>query len=130
MEIGLTFNKFADLTDQTKPWRFMQPLIRKSELYYILAETETNPVSGLGYLNTVRYNRGLPNVTNAALLAAEIQKEYQKEFWGEGQVFFYYKRTAQPTIPSGTSATSTVYMSGTFAANYVVPVPLSETTPR
>lgn len=128
-EIGMIFNKFADLTDISKPWRFVQPLIRKSELYYILAETEPDPASGLAYLNTVRYNRGLPDVAGTSTLPAEIQKEYQKEFWGEGQIFFYYKRTAKTSIPSGTS-TGTISMSGANAAKYVVPLPLSETTPR
>ena len=29
----------------------------------------------------------------------EILKEYRKEFVGEGQVFFYYKRKGMTTIP-------------------------------
>lgn len=128
-EIGLIFNKFSELSINSYAWKFIQPLIRKTELYYILAETETDPAVGLGYLNTVRFNRGLPDIVGTSTLAAEIQKEYQKEFWGEGQIFFYYKRMASTSIPSGNS-TGTVSMSGTNAAKYVVPLPLSETTPR
>jgi hypothetical protein len=60
-------------------------------------------------------------------MATEIQKEYQKEFWGEGQLFFYYKRTNKTSIPSAISGTANVTMT---AAKYVVPLPLSETTPR
>lgn len=119
-----TFFKYADVPNTTKPFRFIQPLIRKSELYYILAETEPDTQQALGYLNTVRYNRNLVNITNAAALPAEIGKEYKKEFWGEGQLFFYYKRMNVATLPSGSSSLFNV------TPAYVVPLPLSETTPR
>ncbi len=120
-----TFYKFADLADKTKPWRFLQPVLRKSEMYYILAETETDITKARGYLNTVRKNRGLPDLaTTVTTLAPEILKEYKKEFWGEGQLFFYYKRNNTATVPSGTSRTANVRPA------YVVPLPLSETTPR
>jgi len=71
------------------------PGIRLSEMYYILAETASTPAAGVGYLNTVRLNRGitvLPNTITAETLKAEITREYQKEFYAEGQLFFYYKR--------------------------------------
>jgi hypothetical protein len=120
-----TFYKFADLTDKTKPWRFLQPLLRKTEMYYILAETETDISKARVYLNTVRKNRGLPDLAGTVTnLAPEILKEYKKEYWGEGQIFFYYKRNNTATVPSGTSKTANVRPS------YVVPLPLSETLPR
>jgi len=127
------FNKYADLTDATRPWRFIQPLIRKSELYYILAETDPSLTSQLNYLNTVRNNRGLanlPTTTTNATLITEIQKEYWKEFWGEGQIFFYYKRMNFQYVPS---AANDYNSSDTFyeiSPIYQVPLPLSETTPR
>jgi hypothetical protein len=71
------------------------PGIRLSEMYYILAETAETPATGVGYLNTVRQNRGLSNLATtltATDLTAAITKEYQKEFYAEGQLFFYYKR--------------------------------------
>lgn len=122
-----TFFKFADVATPTKPWRFLQPLLRKSEMYYILAETDPNPVVSIAALDTVRYHRGLINLTPSAVIATEVQKEYQKEFWGEGQLFFYYKRNNKTSVPAGTSGTANASMS---AAKYVVPLPLSETTPR
>jgi hypothetical protein len=123
---GRTFYKYADIVDKTKPWRFIQPLVRKSEMYYILAETETDPAIALNYLNTVRFNRGLTNLTTVPDINTEIQKEYQKEFYGEGQLFFYYKRKAVSNIPSGISG----YSWATVYPVYVVPLPLSETTTR
>ncbi|MCD0490531.1 RagB/SusD family nutrient uptake outer membrane protein [Pedobacter sp. MC2016-14] len=120
----VSFLKYADLADQTKPWRFLQPLVRKSELYYILAETDPDPQAALGYLNKVRFNRGLGDLTTSSNLTVEIAKEYQKEFWGEGQLFFYYKRQNEMSVPSGNDFYSTI------TPEYVVPLPLSETTPR
>lgn len=118
------FYKFADVADIRQPFRFLQPVLRKTEMYYILAETESDPQQALTYLNTVRFNRNLVNLTPTANLPDEIQKEYQKEFWGEGQLFFYYKRNNVSSVPSGADQWSTV------TPSYVVPLPLSETTPR
>lgn len=119
-----TFFKYADVTDQRKPFRFLQPLLRKSEMYYILAETEANPQQALTYLNKVLYNRNLVDLPPTVNINTEIQKEYKKEFWGEGQLFFYYKRKNAETIPGGDSQWSTAF------PNYVMPLPLIETTPR
>lgn len=73
------------------------PLIRMSEMYYIAAECniDTDIDAATDYLNTVRRNRGinapLSSLTSTTV-AAELQKEYVKEFWGEGQLFFFFKR--------------------------------------
>ncbi|HTJ13732.1 MAG TPA: RagB/SusD family nutrient uptake outer membrane protein [Dinghuibacter sp.] len=119
-----TFFKYADVQNTAAPWRYMQPVLRKSELYYIIAETDPNPTVAFAALDSVRYNRGLPNLAATAVLTTEIKKEYQKEFIGEGQLFFYYKRTNTSTIGLGSST----YLS--VAPVYQVPLPLSETTPR
>jgi hypothetical protein len=78
------------------------PLIRMTEMYYIAAECAAvnNPGYATDLLDTVRAHRNLPKYGLAALpadsLNKEIQKEYQKEFLGEGQMFFYYKRKNLP----------------------------------
>jgi hypothetical protein len=120
-----TFYKYAPL-QQRRNWEFVQPLIRKSELYLILAETESDPAKALAYLNTERRNRGLANLENISSMAIELRKEYQKEFWGEGQLFFYYKRINATGVPSAT----TPYPWATVNPVYTVPLPLSETTTR
>ncbi|MBE9599561.1 RagB/SusD family nutrient uptake outer membrane protein [Pedobacter sp. MC2016-24] len=97
------------------------PGIRVSEMYYILAETASTPAAGVGYLNTVRLNRGinaLPNTLSAVTLKAEITKEYQKEFYAEGQLFFYYKR-----IKASRMQFRNVNMA---PEQYVLPIPDSE----
>ncbi|POY38624.1 hypothetical protein C3K47_04310 [Solitalea longa] len=83
------------------------PMIRLTEMYYIAAECTDDIPTALGYLNTVRKARGIivdltpATVTDAAALSTEILNEYRKEFVGEGQVFFYYKRnnTAFTSLP-------------------------------
>ena len=79
------------------------PLIRTTEMYYIAAECAValnDSLSATNWLDTVRVHRNVPKYTLAALkkdsLGVEIAKEYQKEFLGEGQVFFYYKRKNLP----------------------------------
>jgi general stress protein 26 len=77
------------------PFRYLMPLLRITEMFYIAAECAPDPVTAAGYLNTVRYNRGvvdLPAGLNPTQIQEEIRKEYQKEFFSEGQYFFYCKR--------------------------------------
>lgn len=96
------------------------PGIRLAEMYYILAETAETPAIGVGYLNTVRLNRGLSNLATtitAATLKAEITKEYQKEFYAEGQLFFYYKRIKSTRMQFGPSMAQ---------EQYVLPIPNAE----
>lgn len=98
------------------------PLIRMSEMYYILAETAATPAEGLVFLNKVREKRVLPplsavNITPVKL-TEEITKEYQKEFFAEGQLFFYYKRKLTLRMLFGNKNLS--------EANYIVPVPDNE----
>jgi len=78
------------------------PMIRLTEQYYILAECAADVPTGLIYLNQVRAARNLitplttVNVPNVTALTTEIMNEYRKEFLGEGQMFFYYKRMNTP----------------------------------
>jgi len=122
-----TFFKFADVGSNQKDFRYRQPLIRISEMYYIAAETETDATAAVGYLNTVRYNRGLTDLDASANLQDEILKEYKKEFYGEGQLFFYYKRNNFSSIPNGSLESGDVTMDAT---TYVLPLPESETDYR
>lgn len=72
------------------------PLIRLSEVYYIAAEAVLDNAEKIGYLNKVRTNRGISALNldlTESQIENEIYKEYRKEFYQEGQLFFYYKRT-------------------------------------
>lgn len=100
------------------------PLIKASEVYLIAAECETDPNNALAYLNVLRNNRNRLSIS--VFSTAELMKEYRREFYGEGQLFYYYKRNATTSIISGgTNAAKTISLS-----NYTLPIPLSETAPR
>jgi hypothetical protein len=119
-----TFYKYADVATSTTSFRYMLPLIRKSEMYYIAAECAPDDATALNYLNTVRYNRGVPNLAATATVATELQKEYQKEFYGEGQLFYFYKRKNVASIPNGSATSGNITMD---KSRYVIPIPQSET---
>lgn len=97
------FVKHSNVSLTDASIQYFQPLIRKAELYLIAAETSNDLEQGYFYLNSLRLSRGLPsllyhaNLTSADLLA-EIRKAYQREFIGEGQTFFMFKRLNLATI--------------------------------
>ena len=89
----------------------IMPLIRLSEMYYIAAECTTDAGESADLINTVRHARSIPEsldiqATNAydapdvrpgydsskSVRINELMKEYRKEFYGEGQLFYFYKR--------------------------------------
>ena len=96
-------SKFYQNTKAARYFQERLPLIRLSEMYYIAAECAETVSEGVNYLDQVRSHRGL---TSYALdrsmskdnLAQEIRKEYKKEFWGEGQLWYYYKRKMDMTF--------------------------------
>ncbi|MBV7532554.1 RagB/SusD family nutrient uptake outer membrane protein [Chitinophaga sp. sic0106] len=98
------------------------PIIRASECYLIAAETAADPAEGLRYLNLLRAARNIRTLTDATNLNDNIRKEYMKEFWVEGQLFYYYKRKQTAAIPNNYGGAE-VRMS---KATYVVPLPESE----
>lgn len=116
--------KFVEPSTLNNAFRYMQPLIRISEMYLIAAETTQDAARQRYYLNQLQFNRGIQNLPDGFDATAEIEKAYKKEFWGEGQLFFFYKRINKTTIKSGTSNTANQTMN---AAKYVVPMPLTET---
>jgi len=111
---------FKDLTDY-KLDRLV-PIIRLSELYYIMAECTENPTLALQYLNQIRSARALTPLfsqnSDANYIQSELQKEYQKEFYAEGQTFWYYKRKQVKRMQFMTSDFDT--------KKYVLPIPNDE----
>ncbi|TCC99234.1 RagB/SusD family nutrient uptake outer membrane protein [Pedobacter hiemivivus] len=98
------------------------PAIRLSEMYYIAAEAAPTLVDGMKYLNVVRAARlipELPTPANQANLETEITLEYRKEFYAEGQLWYYYKRKNVLNIPNGVGNPMN-------AAKYVLPLPNDE----
>ncbi len=97
------------------------PLIRLSEMYYIAAECAATPAEGVAYINIIRNKRGLGPLTtsiSATILQAEILKEYKKEMYAEGQLFYYFKRK-NTTMVDGSGTTMT-------DATWIFPIPDDE----
>lgn len=118
--------KFQDVQNKAAAFRFFQPLVRKSELYLILGESTTDPNEALILLNTLRKNRGLAAMDKITDLRNVLDAEYRKEFYGEGQIFFYNKRMAKTSVPNPANAsTKSIALSA-----YSIPLPLSETNNR
>ena len=91
--------KFSQPDGYKKAYSLRIPLIRRSLMYYIAAECETDPARAKAYLDEVRSNRGI-NTPLVEYNDDELRREYVKEFWQEGHLFFYHKRrniTANPT---------------------------------
>lgn len=116
---------FQDIDNSTvMPSKFLgtqeMPLIRVSELYYIAAECAADETVGLAYLNKIRAKRGLAPLVDISSLQEEIIKEYKKEFVGEGQMFFCYKRLNMPEMGVNlkvTNVTDDIYQ---------LPIPIKE----
>ena len=83
----------------------LMPVIRLSEMAYMAAEGASTGEEALEYLNMVRIHRGLhpfSSITDIDL-KNELQKEYQREFICEGQLWHYYKRNLVTNIPGNSN---------------------------
>ncbi len=123
----LTHVKYA--VNRNTPAPNMIPLIRLSEVMLIAAECSPTLAEGNNYLNLVRTARNCVSLTAGtdAQLKDYISREFRKEVFGEGQMFFFYKRNATTAIPNNANLTGTKQMQ---AGNYIIPLPLSEISVR
>lgn len=95
--------KFNDPTGEEAYYTNKMPMIKLSEMYYILAEClAAQGGSPLEPLNAVRTARGVPALTQAELdqqsFTTRLVTEFRKDFIGEGQLFLLYKRLNLSTI--------------------------------
>lgn len=97
------------------------PLLRMAEMYLILIEDLPLPEAS-PYFTTYRTARGLSSSIDESSMAtdnarlARLETEYRKEFFGEGQMFFFYKKHNYPRLTW--PKTFTVPTNG-----YVIPKP-------
>lgn len=97
-------SKLYQGTEVSVWFKYQVPIIRITEMYYIAAECEASVGDGLNWLNVVRKVRKLSALSPSSIntpdaLLTEIQKEYQKEFIGEGQLWYFYKRLNYQNLP-------------------------------
>lgn len=86
--------KYKDLNNPLLFYATITPLLRVSELYLIAAESEPNVADGCAYLDKLKVHRGevVTPVPTIEVLHTQLLNEYCREFYGEGQMFFYCKR--------------------------------------
>lgn len=104
------------------------PLLRMSEMYLIAAECASDTDAAGTWLNTLRNQRNSFTVeVSSDNLGDLLTQEYRKEFWGEGQMFYYLKRHVMEKIPDGTKESGTISMVPSY---YVIPLPDGEASMR
>ena len=101
------------------------PLIRLPEMYYIACEASESGAEAELYVNSVRNKRGISKAKDVScdtkeLCIAALNKEYRKEFYGEGQ-YFWFLKTHGVTGTLGHCPDVTLY-----EENFVFPLPDAE----
>lgn len=135
------FVKYKSFTvNQNNPefWATFYGLIRKTEAYYIAAECllNKNDLSGAcAYLNQVFQARGienLPESSSASTILKQIKLEYLREFRGEGQIYYLFKRYQQVFAkyysgePDLNASEDLLFQNVSPAVRYAVPIPAEE----
>jgi hypothetical protein len=93
-----TINHYRKYTgNDLVPTANQAPLIRMAEMYFIVIEN-VSPAEALPYFSTFRIARALdasieaPSMADETTVLSRLEKEYRKDFLGEGQMFFFYKK--------------------------------------
>lgn len=110
VEKSYRFNKFWEVSGMVNTNNI--PLLKSPEICYTEAECllrkggDDNKVKAIEALNRVRDHRGLSaeamrlkNTLSQEEVWEELTREWRKEFIGDGQMFFYYKRIGSTFIP-------------------------------
>lgn len=143
--IGASDWRYMHLWDKTKNeyaflkfWEYEDmkntnnmPLIKWPEVFYTLSECllrkggDDNKNKAIDHLNEIRKRRNidasikLAHSLSSEEVWGELHKEWQKEYIGDGQMFYYYKRNGYASIPYGPAVT--------YDDNvYVLPLPQLE----
>lgn len=131
--IPIKYREETKVTQKSEVSNKLIPLIRMSEVYYIAAEACCNKdlSEATEYLCRVKEGRGLStsavntirnSITDAGRLMEEVIKDARREFIGEGQIFFIYKRRNEPIPAKGNKTIPAT------EEKFVLPVPESENT--
>lgn len=116
------FYKYSDMVANGSIQNTMIPMIRLGEMFLIAAESQSdNLANGVQYVNALRRNRGVANLQTLTLDL--LKYEYIRELYGEGQLFYLYKRLNSDIITSS-NANKNPKASDLI---FVVPLPDSET---
>lgn len=127
VKIFVRFYPQSSLYGDENPYAYqIQSLMRVSELYLIAAATAPDEAQQARWLEKGRLNRGYQNHNMEGQNVKDVlDKEWQREFYGEGQYFFYLKRNQVSELYGQDG--NTKY---TMKDNYRIPLPESEVNNR
>lgn len=98
------------------------PVMRLAEMYLIAMEATDNDSEAKELFHTFRVSRNMDaGVEDDFDPDVQIEREYRKEFYAEGQMFWYYKRTNAAQLKWGVARAITM-----DASKYVIPKPDSQ----
>lgn len=99
----------------------VMPLLRLAEMYLIAMETAPSESEANRLYKDFMLSRQMLVTEDLSLaeLKQEIEKQYRRELFGEGQMFFYYKRHSASNMLWGRNPNLT-------EDNYIVPLPETE----
>ncbi|WP_301385786.1 RagB/SusD family nutrient uptake outer membrane protein [uncultured Duncaniella sp.] len=129
---GMTYRMFNKYQGADSLYSQMIPMIRVSEAYLILAETGPDDEERMRRFNEFRNARGLKGITNIRELNNptdkyySLYKEWVKEFYGEGQLFFWYKRNKCSAMRSATDQYDDYPFRVSPLSKYTLPIPNGE----
>ena len=116
------FYKYSDMSDYGNIRNTMIPMIRLGEMYLVAAESVSEDLAaGTPFVNLLRANRGVNGIQE--LTPEILQYEHIRELYGEGQLFFMYKRLYAPVLFSSKASMNPQPSDRIFT----VPLPDSET---
>ena len=121
---GLTKYIFSDNASNKNLYYQLIPMLRMSEIYLIAMEasTDLNEVNTLYKAYMTSHNvTTMPEFTSLDEAKTYIVNEYRREMFGEGQMFYTYKRIG---------ATTMLWDSTTLTEDaYILPLPETEFDP-
>lgn len=119
----MVFVKYAEQTEnRSDPYLYeIQSMLRLSELYLIAAATTNDDAVASSWLEKLRMIRGYQSGMVGSDVQTTLRQEWEKEFYGEGQYYYYLKRNGITSV-SGPN--------GSKKPNYIIPLPESETDNR
>ena len=123
----IRYQRSSLATDSYKYDDPVTPLLKLSEMYLIATECALHGVEAgrraTDWLNALKTARGETTMAATASteeIAAEITREYIRDFRGEGQLFYYYKRLNLKAVDDGNANGNTVSIG---EGDYTLPLP-------
>lgn len=107
----------------SRGYTYIMPLMRISEMHLVIAECTGDTEEAYDHLDRVREGRGVGRANRELDIMHHVEAEFRREFIGEGQLFWFYKRQNRTAIPSCRDYTKTVAMEESY---YLFDMPQAE----